>query len=138
MMRQDSVFDWPVRVYYEDTDAGGIVFYANYLRFFERARTEYLRSLGAAQHELKEQTGLMFVVKLCQLDYVAPARLDDELRLGLRISQIGRASLTFAQSAWRGEQLLVSAEVKVVCVQSLSMKPQAIPEFIVRQLQSPV
>ncbi len=130
-----SVFDWPVRVYYEDTDAGGIVFYANYLRFFERARTEYLRSLGAAQQELKEQTGLMFVVKLCQLDYLAPARLDDELQLRMQISQLGRASMTFAQTAWRGQQLLVSAEVKVVCVQSQTMKPQAIPDFIRQQLK---
>lgn len=135
MQTYDSVFDWPVRVYYEDTDAGGIVFYANYLRFFERARTEYLRSLGAAQQTLKQETGLMFVVKLCQLDYVAPAVLDDEIVLRMQISQLGRASMTFAQTAWRGAQLLVSAEVKVVCVQSQTMKPVAIPDFIRQQLK---
>lgn len=135
MQTCDSVFDWPVRVYYEDTDAGGIVFYANYLRFFERARTEYLRSLGAAQQTLKQETGLMFVVKLCQLDYVAPAVLDDEIVLRMQISQLGRASMTFAQTAWRGAQLLVSAEVKVVCVQSQTMKPVAIPDFIRQQLK---
>lgn len=135
MQTCDSVFDWPVRVYYEDTDAGGIVFYANYLRFFERARTEYLRSMGAAQQTLKQETGLMFVVKLCQLDYVAPAVLDDEIVLRMQISQLGRASMTFAQTAWRGAQLLVSAEVKVVCVQSQTMKPVAIPDFIRQQLK---
>ena len=95
-----AIFQWPVRVYWEDTDAGGIVFYANYLKFFERARTEWLRSLGLEQHRLKEQSGGMFVVTDTTVRYRRPARLDDELLVTARLSDSGRASLTMVQQAY--------------------------------------
>ena len=91
-------FEWPVRVYWEDTDAGGIVFYANYLKFFERARTEWLRSLGVEQHALRTQTGGMFVVSETQVKYHRPALLDDVLRVTAHLTQSGKASLTIAQA----------------------------------------
>jgi acyl-CoA thioester hydrolase len=123
-----SAFTWAVRVYYEDTDAGGIVFYANYLKFFERARTEWLRAAGVGQQELLEREGACFVVKNISLDYHSPARLDDELSLTLTVEKLGRASVQFAQQAWRGEQLLVSALVKVGCVDAASMRPRSLPD----------
>jgi acyl-CoA thioester hydrolase len=123
-----SVFTWTVRVYYEDTDAGGIVFYANYLKFFERARTEWLRGAGIGQQELLEQQGAVFVVKNVSLDYHAPARLDDEVTLTLTVEKVGRASVQFAQQAWRGAQLLTSASVKIGCVDAATMRPRSLPD----------
>jgi acyl-CoA thioester hydrolase len=120
-------FIWPIRVYYEDTDAGGIVFYANYLKFFERARTEWLRACGIDQRKLAEETGALFVVRSTALDYRAPARLDDMLRIVSRIEKLGRASVDFAQEAWRGDTLLATGTIRVGCVDSKSMKPAAIP-----------
>ncbi len=126
-------FNWPVRVYWEDTDAGGIVYYANYLKFFERARTEWLRSLGLAQSELAAQSGIVFVVAEMQLRYVAPARLDDALQIQLRVQDLGAASLQVAQQAWRTDAqgapltLLCEATVRVGCVQSASLRPARIP-----------
>jgi acyl-CoA thioester hydrolase len=115
-----QVFTWPVRIYYEDTDAGGIVFYANYLKFFERAR-------GVDQHALAQQDGAIFVVKHAAIDYHAPARLDDVLNLTLSIEKLGRASVLFAQQAWCGELLLASAQVKVGCVDAATLRPRALP-----------
>ena len=100
MPEQASDFSWPVRVYWEDTDAGGIVFYANYLKFFERARTEWLRSLGIEQHELKAQSGGMFVVADTTVRYLRPARLDDQLLVTARLAESGRASMTIFQQAY--------------------------------------
>jgi acyl-CoA thioester hydrolase len=131
-----SVFTWPVRVYYEDTDAGGIVFYANYLKFFERARTEWLRAAGIGQQELLEQQGAVFVVKNATLDYHAPARLDDQLQLTLSVEKLGRASVQFAQQAWRGEQLLTSASVKVGCVDAATMRPRSLPDATADRMRS--
>jgi acyl-CoA thioester hydrolase len=122
-----QVFTWPVRIYYEDTDAGGIVFYANYLKFFERARTEWLRARGVDQHALAQQDGAIFVVKHAAIDYHAPARLDDVLNLTLSIEKLGRASVLFAQQAWCGELLLASAQVKVGCVDAATLRPRALP-----------
>ncbi|TFW31271.1 tol-pal system-associated acyl-CoA thioesterase [Massilia horti] len=123
-----SVFTWAARVYYEDTDAGGIVFYANYLKFFERARTEWLRAAGIGQQELLEQQGAAFVVRSARIEYLAPARLDDELTLTLTIEKLGRASVQFAQQAWRGDQLLTSASVKVGCIDVGTMRPRSLPD----------
>src|SRR3712207_1993111 len=94
-------FAWKVRVYYEDTDTGGVVFYANYLKFFERARTEWLRAAGIGQQRLLERHGVMFVVKSTAVDYHAPAKLDDELKLTVVVEKLGRASVQFVQQAWR-------------------------------------
>lgn len=129
-----SVFTWPIRVYYEDTDAGGIVFYANYLKFFERARTEWLRAVGIGQEQLKREAGLMFVVASTHADYHAPARLDDELKLTLSIEKVGRASVLFNQQAWRGEQLLTSAVVRVGCVDAVELRPRSLPPAVAAKM----
>jgi acyl-CoA thioester hydrolase len=131
-----SVFNWTVRVYYEDTDAGGIVFYANYLKFFERARTESLRAAGIAQQELLDQQGMAFVVKSASIDYVAPARLDDEINITTTIQKLGRASVHFFQQAWRGEQLLTTASVKVGCVDVARMRPCPLPDAVAGRMRA--
>jgi acyl-CoA thioester hydrolase len=131
-----TVFDWTVRVYYEDTDAGGIVFYANYLKFFERARTEWLRAAGIGQQDLLDTEGAAFVVRNASIDYVAPARLDDEIRLTTTIQKLGRASVHFFQQAWRGEQLLTSANVKVGCVDAKTMRPRSLPDAVAAKMHA--
>jgi acyl-CoA thioester hydrolase len=123
-----SLFTWPVRVYYEDTDAGGIVYYANYLKFFERARTEWLRAAGVGQQLLLDEHGAGFVVRSARIEYHAAARLDDEIVLTLAITKFGRASVVFSQQALRGEQLLAAAEVKVGCVDLATLRPRAFPD----------
>jgi acyl-CoA thioester hydrolase len=122
-----ALFTWTVRVYYEDTDAGGIVFYANYLKFFERARTEWLRAAGVDQQKLIASDGAAFVVKSASIDYHAPARLDDELTLTLTIEKLGRASVQFAQKACLGDLLLAEAQVKVGCVDIATVRPRSLP-----------
>ena len=123
-----SAFTWTVRVYYEDTDAGGIVYYANYLKFFERARTEWLRHADVGQQTLRAEHAALFVVKQCSIDYHAPAVLDDVIQLTISIEKLGRASVQFVQQAWRGATLLTSARVKVGCVDAATLKPRAIPD----------
>ena len=122
-----SVFTWTVRVYYEDTDAGGIVYYANYLKFYERARTEWLRSLGIHQQALLDEENAAFVVRSASVEYLASARLDDEVTLKLTVEKLGRASVQFAQQAWCGETLLSTADVKVGCVDAQTMRPRSLP-----------
>ena len=134
-LNMPSVFTWNVRVYYEDTDAGGIVYYANYLKFFERARTEWLRAIGVGQQQLLEQHAALFVVKSVSADYHAPAKLDDTVRLTLSIAKMGRASIVFLQQAWRDETLLNTAEVKIGCVDA-SMRPRAIPDDDVQRMRA--
>lgn len=126
-----AVFRWPVRVYYEDTDTGGIVFYANHLKFFERARTEWLRAAGISQQALAEQARRIFVVKSTAIDYHAPARLDDLLEITVDVQKLGRASVSFHQEAWLADdeapRLLCSGSIRVGCVDALTLKPEAIP-----------
>jgi acyl-CoA thioester hydrolase len=121
-------------VYWEDTDAGGIVFYANYLRYFERARTEWLRSLGVQQQTMRERTGVIFVVTHTSTHYKLPARLDDELHVTVALQHAGRASLEVAQQAWRGDTLLVDGEVRVGCVEAATLKPSRIPAAVLERL----
>ncbi|MEY2947019.1 MAG: Acyl-CoA thioester hydrolase YbgC [Pseudomonadota bacterium] len=132
-------FVFPIRIYWEDTDAGGIVFYANYLKFFERARTEWLRSLGIQQQSLKEESGGMFVVSETQIKYFSPARLDDLLEVTARTAEAGRASLVLAQQAWLtvdGERkLLAEGTIRIGWVDSQTMKPGRIPAAILEALQ---
>lgn len=128
-------FTWPIRVYWEDTDAGGIVFYANYLKFFERARTEWLRSLGIAQSALREQVGGMFIVSETSVRYLAPARLDDELLVTAGLEAAGRASLIIAQRAWRGETLLCEGTIRIGWVDAATLRPARIPDAIVEVLK---
>lgn len=136
-MTQGFVF--PIRIYWEDTDAGGIVFYANYLKFFERARTEWLRSLGIQQQALKAQSGGMFVVSETQIKYFSPARLDDLLEVTARTVEAGRASLVLAQQAWlavEGERkLLAEGTIRIGWVDNQTMKPGRIPAAILEALQ---
>jgi acyl-CoA thioester hydrolase len=128
-------FQWRVRVYWEDTDAGGIVFYANYLKFFERARTEWLRSLGVAQRALKEEAGGMFVVSETSVRYLAPARLDDELLVTAQLQESGRASLIIAQAAHRGDALLAVGTIRIGWVDAATLRPGRIPPAILEVLQ---
>lgn len=106
----------PIRVYYEDTDAGGIVFYANYLRYTERARTDMLRLIGITQSRLAEDDGLIFAVRRCEIDYRAPARLDDELEVRSRLTHVGGASIEAAQSIFRDDERLVDSSLAIACI----------------------
>lgn len=124
-----------VRVYWEDTDAGGVVYYANYLRFFERARTEWLRSLGVEQSRLQAQTDSIFVVAEVQLRYIVAARLDDQITLTVRVLESGRASLQLQQQAWRADTLLAEGRVRIGCVRASTLKPCRIPQAVCTALQ---
>jgi acyl-CoA thioester hydrolase len=135
-MKGASPFRWPVRVYWEDTDAGGIVFYANYLKFFERARTEWLRSLGIEQSALREATGGMFIVGETAVRYHRPARLDDELLVTAAVQETGRASLIIVQQALlpRNDSLLCDGTIRIGWVDSRTLKPARIPPTILEAL----
>ena len=132
-------FYWPLRIYWEDTDAGGIVFYANYLKFFERARTEWLRSLGIEQHSLREQTGGMFIVSESQVRYLQPARLDDELIVTAALADKGRASMMIRQQAFlksaAAPKLLAEASIRIGWVDATSLKPTRLPSSILDSLE---
>ncbi|KOO05316.1 tol-pal system-associated acyl-CoA thioesterase [Vibrio nereis] len=133
---QDSQihFEWPVTVYYEDTDAGGVVYHSNYLKYFERARTELLRSVGVSQHTLLEQN-IGFVVRHMDIDFLQGARLDDHLTVKTEIAETKKASLTFCQEIVNpGGKTLCKAMVKVACIDNEKMRPIAIPQSIVMEL----
>jgi acyl-CoA thioester hydrolase len=140
-----SDFSWNVRVYYEDTDTGGVVFYANYLKFFERARTEWLRAAGVSQQALSESHRVMFIVRSTTVDYHAPARLDDELKVSVVVEKLGKASVQFMQQAWRisrgaagaSMQLLSSGRIKVGCVDVETFRPSPIPEAVLAKIKHP-
>ena len=134
-MSDPLIFEWPIRVYYEDTDAGGIVFYANYLKFFERARTEWLRACGIDQQRLAESHGIVFVVRRTSVDYSSPARLDDVIRVVSRIERLGRASVDFHQEAWRDGVLLASGDIRVASVDRASIRPAGIPDAVLDGLR---
>ena len=123
-------FSWPVRVYYEDTDAGGVVYYANYLKFFERARTEWLRSFGLNQDKLAQEEELIFVVRRALLDFARPARLDDLLEVTVEPLKVARVYLDLAQEARCGKQVLARAEIRAACLNQRNFKPSAIPQFL--------
>ena len=129
-------FRFPIRVYWEDTDAGGIVFYANYLKFFERARTEWLRSLGVGQHDLKERTGGMFVVAETSVRYLQPSRLDDELLVTAELQESGRASLVIAQQALLqpAGTVLATGTIRIGWVEASTLRPERIPANILEAM----
>ncbi len=133
------LFGWPVRIYWEDTDAGGIVFYANYLKYFERARTEWLRALGVEQGTLRSSSGGIFVVSEAQVRYHLPAHLDDILLVTASPLEIGRASLTIQQQAWRttatGNSLLCEATIRAGWVDATSHRPTRIPQTLLEILK---
>ena len=129
-------FLWPVRVYYEDTDAGGVVYYANYLKFMERARTEWLRTLGFEQDELIAQHNVLFAVRRVMIDYRQPARFNEKLVVSAHVAEAGRASLTFAQAIHREADnvLLCDGEVKIASLDALTFRPRAIPGELQQKL----
>ena len=131
-------FRWQARVYWEDTDAGGIVYYANYLRFLERARSEWLRSRGISQRALAAEPGVVFSVVSLEVQYRRPARLDDLIAISCEPAQRGAASLDFLQNIWRDgadAKLLLSATVRVACLDTQSLKPKRLPEVVIKELQ---
>jgi acyl-CoA thioester hydrolase len=140
----NNVFSWPVRVYWEDTDAGGIVFYANYLKYFERSRTEWLRALGIEQRNLQQTLGGIFVVSDVQLKYLRPARLDDQLLATAQLSEMGRSSFTLQQEARliatqpadATPVVLCTGTVRIGWVDGHTMKPARIPPAVQQALNS--
>lgn len=131
-------FSHPVRVYWEDTDAGGIVFYANYLKFFERARTEWLRSLGLSQQRLLRERSVLFVVAETSVRYLRPARLDDLLELSVAVADTRRVAIVVEQQALRvdagGAELLATGTIRLGCVDAATFKPRPIPSDILHRL----
>jgi len=124
-----------VRVYWEDTDAGGVVFYANHLKFFERARTEWLRALGVSQQKLRDETGAIFIVAETAVRYLGPARLDDLLTVDVRLVESGRASMLLAQRTRRDAALLAEGTIRIGCVDAGTFKPRRIPNDILEALR---
>lgn len=134
-MPEMALFTWPVRVYWEDTDAGGVVYHASYLRFLERARTEWLRSLGVDQMVLKEATGLGFVVHRMEIDFLRAALLDDELIVSVEVKERRSASILFTQRIIRADgTALIQAQVRAACVDLRRMRPAPIPVDIADRL----
>lgn len=126
-----TIFHWPLNVYYEDTDAGGVVYYANYLKFLERARTEWLRSKGINQHQVSKDYGALFAVRSVSIDYKQPAHLDDQLTVSVEVLDVRKASLNMKQNILNNnDELIVNATVNIVCLHSESFSPRPIPQTI--------
>jgi acyl-CoA thioester hydrolase len=121
-------YDLHLRIYWEDTDAGGVVYYANYLKFMERCRTEWLRSLGVDQYRLRNERALQFVVVNVSVDFLRPAVLDDEIRVSAALERLTGATIVFRQAVWRGAMQLIDATVRVACLDSATLKARAIPK----------
>jgi acyl-CoA thioester hydrolase len=129
-------FQWPVRVYYEDTDAGGVVYHARYLHFFERGRSEWLRALGFEQDEMVERDGVIFAVRRAEVDFIAPARFNDALRVVSEVQERRRASLTFRQEIRRGgdDRLLCAARIQVACLDARRLRPCPMPQALLQEM----
>jgi acyl-CoA thioester hydrolase len=121
-------FSWPIRVYYEDTDAGGVVFYANYLGFMERARTEWLRALGFEQPEMAAADNVLFVVRAVNIEYLKPSRFNDSLQVTVEVVNVGGSRIRFLQRVLRGNEEIARAEVEVVCVSADTFRPARMPD----------
>lgn len=128
------LFSFALRVYWEDTDAGGVVFYANHLKFFERARTEWLRTLGVGQERLRHEEGAIFIVSETTTRYLLPARLDDLLDVSVELQQLGQASLVVAQQCRRAGQVLAKGTIRIGCVDAGTFRPRRIPKTILERL----
>ena len=124
-------FSWPIRVYFEDTDSGGIVYYANYIKFLERARTEWLRALGFTQRALAAREGIIFVVRSLSVEYMKPSRIDDSLQVTVEPVKVGAGQIIVAQEVRREAEVLVSAEVRLACVNAATLKPVSIPQAVI-------
>ncbi len=134
--RKPNAFSIPVRIYYEDTDTAGVVYYANYLKFFERCRTEWIRHVGFDQSALAREARIAFMVRNASCEYLKPARLDDLLAVGLEVEKLGRAQVVFRQHARRGDEELVTGVVQIACVNVDTLKPAPIPEFLRVKLEA--
>ncbi len=132
-----STFAWPARIYYDDTDASGVVYHANYLRLFERCRTEWLRAVGFSQERLKNELAVAFTVADLNVKYLLPARLDDELHILLTVAHVGRASLRFEQSIRRkaNQEVLATGRFRVACVDLQGFRPCAVPAEVLKEIQ---
>ena len=130
MSKHANVFTLPIRVYFQDTDAGGVVYHASYVNFMERARTEWLRGFGFTSSGLIKELGVMFVVRSLKLDYLKPALLDDMLSVSAQLKEVGRSRITLHQSMMRGDEILVEGEIHLVCVTADSFKPVSVPEVL--------
>jgi acyl-CoA thioester hydrolase len=128
-------FTWPLRIYYEDTDAGGVVYHANYLRFMERARSEWLRSLGFEQDRLRQQDGVIFTVTQITIDFRRPARFNDSIIVTTQVTNFRGASLVFAQHIARGEDRLVDATVRVAALNAATLRPRPLPSELTQRLK---
>ncbi|MCE3255200.1 MAG: ybgC [Rickettsiaceae bacterium] len=122
------------RIYYEDTDSGGVVYYANYLKFFERARTDFLRSKNIIQSELVKNSGIIFVVRNCQIDYLKPAKMDDLVEIFVAVTEVRKASIQMKQEMKIGEKTLCKIEVEIACINAASFKPERIPTEILDKI----
>ncbi len=129
-------FSWPVRVYWEDTDAGGVVYHASYVRFLERGRSEWLRALGIHQQALATDRDLLFAIRAMQLDFLRAAKLDDELTVRTSLASRRGASLVFEQGIWRGETLVLRAEVRAVCLTASSFRPRPLPDDLFTDVET--
>ena len=127
-------FSWPVRVYYEDTDAGGVVYYANYLRFLERARTEWLRAMGFEQTALAAVHQVVFVVRSVSLEFLKPSRIDDTLEITVEPAEVGASRIRLAQRVARGGDALVTAQVELACVNTSTFRPVRIPGPVIEKI----
>jgi acyl-CoA thioester hydrolase len=139
MAAEAAPFVWPVRVYWEDTDAGGIVYYANYMKFMERARTEWLRAIGIDQVRMKEEQGLIFVVVDVEAHYRKPARYGDLLQVSCRVRETTRASITLDQEVWRetaGGELLLDGRVRAACLDAQKYRPRPLPAQLWTQINA--
>ena len=131
-----KTFYWPVRVYYEDTDAGGVVFYANYLKFFERARTEMLRALGFEQDDLIAKNGIIFAVRSIEVDYLSPALFNEQILVSAEVVLAKKVSVTFEQAITRGDDVLCKSTVRIACLDAKNLRPKEIPENLLELLKN--
>ena len=131
-----KTFSFPVRIYFEDTDSGGVVYHSNYLKFMERARTEWLRSIGIDQRHLKHQAHIMFVVHRIDIQYKLPARFDDELMVKSELIDIGSSKIEFRQMIYRDEEMLIDAHIDIACIDSEKVKPVRIPATVKQTMES--
>jgi len=133
--QQSEPFVWPLRVYYEDTDAGGVVYYANYLKFTERARTEWLRASGFEQTDLAQQHGVAFVVRSAAIEYLRPARFNDSLQVTVELIKVGAGQIELGQRVLRGNELLATVTVNVACVRLATMRATRIPQPLATRIR---
>jgi len=131
-----KIFTFPIRVYYEDTDAGGVVYHTNYLKFFERARTEMLRAMGFEQDQLKTEAGIIFVVRSVQVDYLHSALFNELLQVSSEVIESKKASLTFSQQISRDSIVLTTGVIRIACLDTQTMRPKAIPDYLLESLNA--